>query len=148
MGKNNKGLALITTLLLSVIALLIVSAAYYLLTSGTKISGIQSRYTTALEASKGAADYVINVILDKFDNISSEEAACSSLAECGGYTGNCIDLPKVNYNKLGGFDVCAKALDSKYFPDKDMVIYTVEVRSQNPANTNEKSIIQFIYQVE
>lgn len=145
---NNKGLALITTLLLSVIALLMVGAAYYLLTSGTKISGIQSRYTTALEASKGASDYVINLILDKFDNISSAEGACSTFTECGGYPGDCVDLPAVNYNKLGGFDVCAKVLDSKYFPDKDMVIYTVEVRAQNPVNTDEKSIIQFVYQVE
>lgn len=148
MGKSNNGLALITTLLLSIIALLIVGAAYYLLTSGTKISGIQSRYTTALEAAKGATDYVRSIIFDNFDNISSEEKACSSLAECSGYTGNCIDLPKFHYNKLGGFDICAKALDVKYFPKEDMVIYTVEVRAQNPSNKDEKSIIQFVYQIE
>ncbi|MDK2792708.1 MAG: hypothetical protein PWQ25_1571 [Deferribacteres bacterium] len=148
MKKNKKGMALVTTLILSTIALLIVGTAYYLLSSGTKISGIQSRYTTALEAAKGASDYVINVILDKFDNISDEETTCSSLSECSGYSGNCVNLPAKGYNNLGGFNVCAKVLDSKYFVDEDMMIYTVEVRAVNPSNSNEKSIVQFVYQVE
>jgi len=148
MMKNNKGMALITTIILSAIALLLVGTVYYLLNSGTKISGIQARYTTALEASKGASEYVMNLILDKFDNISSEEISCSSLTECTGYTGNCIDLSAKNYNKLGGFNICAKVLDSKFFPDKDLVIYSVEVRALNPNNNDEKSVIQFVYQVE
>jgi len=146
--KNNKGMALITTIILSVIALLLVGTVYYLLNSGTKISGIQARYTTALEASKGASEYVMNLILDKFDNISTEEISCSSLTECAGYTGNCIDLSAKNYNKLGGFDICAKVLDSKYFPNKNLVIYSIEVRAINPNNNDEKSVIQFVYQVE
>lgn len=53
---NEKGIALMMILILSVIALLIIAAMLYIITSSTQISGMQKRYKTALEAGIGGAE--------------------------------------------------------------------------------------------
>jgi len=60
--SNQKGIALILVLVLSAIALAIMAGLIYMITSGTQISGIQKRYKTALEASKGGADVTFQLI--------------------------------------------------------------------------------------
>jgi len=52
--KGERGIALITTLVLGLIALVIIAALMFILVSGTQISGISKRYTGALEAAKGS----------------------------------------------------------------------------------------------
>lgn len=54
--SNERGIALVMILILSGIALAIMAGLIYMLTSGTQISGMQKRYKTALEASKGGND--------------------------------------------------------------------------------------------
>ena len=53
---SESGIALVLVLVISVIALAIMSALIYMLTSGTQISGMQKRYRTAQEAGLGGAD--------------------------------------------------------------------------------------------
>lgn len=53
--RNEKGIALVMVLLLSVIALAIMAGLIYMLTAGTQISGMQKRYRTAQEAGLGGA---------------------------------------------------------------------------------------------
>ncbi|MHB8057963.1 MAG: hypothetical protein ACYDHC_08725 [Desulfuromonadaceae bacterium] len=57
---NNKGIALVTSLMLTLISLTIVMYLLLMITSGTKVSGANKRYRTALEASYGATNLVIN----------------------------------------------------------------------------------------
>ncbi len=59
---NEKGIALVMVLLLSVIALAIMAGLIYMLTVGTQISGMQKRYKTALEAGVGGADISYELI--------------------------------------------------------------------------------------
>ncbi len=54
--KNEKGIALVMVLVMSAIALAIMAQLIYFVTQGTKISGMEKRYKTALEASIGGAD--------------------------------------------------------------------------------------------
>jgi hypothetical protein len=66
MGYNNeKGIALVTALLLTLIGLAIILAAIYFVTQGTKMSGLQKRYATALEASHGGLEIITQNIIPK-----------------------------------------------------------------------------------
>ena len=51
--KNERGMTLVIVMVLSVVALIIMSALIYMVQSGTEISGMQKRYTTALDAGMG-----------------------------------------------------------------------------------------------
>ncbi len=54
--KNEKGIALVTVLVMSAIALAVMAQLIYFVTQGTRISGMEKRYKTALEAGMGSAD--------------------------------------------------------------------------------------------
>jgi hypothetical protein len=60
---NQKGIALVTALLLTLISLTIVMYLFYMITAGVKLSGANKRYKTALEASYGATDLIIKEII-------------------------------------------------------------------------------------
>ncbi len=53
---NESGLTLVIVMVLSVVALLMMSALIYMVQSGTEISGMQKRYTTAVDAGMGGVD--------------------------------------------------------------------------------------------
>lgn len=63
--KNEEGIALVTALLLTLISLAIILGAIYLVTQGTKMSGLQKRYATALEASHGGVEIITQNIIPK-----------------------------------------------------------------------------------
>jgi hypothetical protein len=63
--NNERGLALMMALILTVIILAAVSALIYLVTQGTAMSGYQKRYQTALEAARGGADLVTKEVIAK-----------------------------------------------------------------------------------
>lgn len=62
---NNKGIALVTALLLTLISLGILMAVVYLITKGTTISGFLTRYSSSLEASYGGVNIMTKEILEK-----------------------------------------------------------------------------------
>jgi hypothetical protein len=53
---NEKGIALVMVLILAAISLAIMTALIYMLAGGTRTSGIQKRYKTALEAGIGGGE--------------------------------------------------------------------------------------------
>ena len=54
--RNQDGVALVTALMLTLISLGIVMALLYMITQGTKFSGLNKRYKTAIEASYGGTE--------------------------------------------------------------------------------------------
>jgi len=70
---NQKGIALVMALVLSVIALTIISALMYFVTQGTSISGFQKRYQTAQEAAQGGVELTAKEIISR--TIGSKDAA-------------------------------------------------------------------------
>ena len=141
--KNEKGIALLTTLVLGFIALAFIGALLYMLTSGTQMSKSGKVYTTALEAAKGGADLVITKII-------------SNQVECGGVpctpcpispNNNCkIDL---DVSQLGNYQLDAYLLSRKSFisAGTNYYLYAIRVIATNP-NANEKAEIEFVYKVE
>lgn len=61
--NNEKGIALITALLFTLLSLGIVMTLLYMITLGTKVTGAEKRYKTALEASYGATELLSKDIL-------------------------------------------------------------------------------------
>ena len=72
--STEKGIALAMVLVLSVIALAIMAGLIYMITSGTQISGLQKRYATSLEAGKGGADIIYQVIAARMDDPAQIES--------------------------------------------------------------------------
>jgi Flp pilus assembly pilin Flp len=61
--NDEKGIALMMALILSLIALAIISALIYFVTQGSMISGFQKRYQTAQEAAKGGVEIITKEII-------------------------------------------------------------------------------------
>jgi len=68
--QDERGIALITSLILSLIAIVLASAIMILVVSSTKQSGIVKRYTSALEAAKGGVE---EFLIDKIGRASCRE---------------------------------------------------------------------------
>jgi Flp pilus assembly pilin Flp len=61
--KNERGVALVTALLLTLIALAMIMTVLYMITWQTKLSGANKRYKSALEASQGGAEIFTKQII-------------------------------------------------------------------------------------
>ncbi len=69
---NQKGIALVTALMLTLLSLTIISVVLYFVTEGTKLSAGNKRYQNALEASYGGADFILKDLLpDAFSKAGS-----------------------------------------------------------------------------
>ncbi len=63
--ENDRGVALIFVLLLSVVALITTAGLLFILGKGGYISGQQKRYNTALEAGRGGVEATLQVVADR-----------------------------------------------------------------------------------
>src|SRR4030043_137911 len=76
---NEKGIALVMILILSAIALAIMAGLIFMITTGTQVSGLQKRYTTAFEAGKGGVDITFQLLAARGDpNIPGFHQTASS----------------------------------------------------------------------
>ena len=70
--RNERGVALVTALLLTLVALAIVMAVLYFVMQGTQLSAAHKRYKTALEASHGGVEvFTKEIIPYVFDNTTT-----------------------------------------------------------------------------
>jgi hypothetical protein len=72
---NNKGIALVMVLILSFISLAIMSGLIYMVTSGTQVSGVEKRYSTALRAGESGIDIVYQIFSKRGNPYTVAEAA-------------------------------------------------------------------------
>ena len=104
---NEKGIALVMVLILSAIALAIMAALVYMLTSGTQISGMQKRYRTALEAGVGGADVTFQLIAARGDPGIPLNNFIITASSVGGY--NCL-TDKLNNSTSAWNGVCSTSV--------------------------------------
>lgn len=64
-GNNNRGVALVTALLMMVISLAIILAALYMITRGTTVSNLTRQYHSEHDAAYGGADFVTKELIPK-----------------------------------------------------------------------------------
>jgi len=74
--KNEDGIALVTSLMLTLISLTVVMALLYMMTQSIQVSGMNKRYKTAIEATYGGAElYAKDVLPFIMRNYSSTTMA-------------------------------------------------------------------------
>jgi len=83
-----KGIALATVLVLTVISLSIVATLVYLVTQGTRFSGFHKRYATALEAGTGGAELIM-MLIHYHGDINTGDFAGLNLKTDSGIFGSC-----------------------------------------------------------
>lgn len=147
---NDKGFALVTTLLLGLVAMTLVSIAFYMALMNTQMSGMEKRYSMELNASKGAADYVMAEL--RADNLT-----CNGGNPCADNTAAApacspeatIDLDSNVCNALGKTVACANItachLNKTTVDETDII--SISVSATNPVS-NEKANVDFVYKVE
>lgn len=59
---NEKGMALVMSLILAVVCLSFSAALIYMITQGTRMSGLEGRYATCLDAARGGLEVMTNII--------------------------------------------------------------------------------------
>ncbi|MDQ7031265.1 MAG: hypothetical protein Q9M37_00895 [Desulfonauticus sp.] len=131
--NNNSGFALISTLILGLIAMGFVAALFLMLNSTAYFSTNQKIYTSALEVSKGVKNYIITKLLNN-DLRCKDHDICSN-----------NDPVDINWD-VPGYEIEA-TLISKYKNIKeDYTIYLFNVKiSKN--NSEDKVDVDFIYRL-
>ncbi len=157
--KSEKGVALVTTLVLGLIALTFIGALLYMLTTESGTSGISRRYSTALEAAKGAADFIMEslkaetLICRSVDN--SVSCKCTQLDDnlhCSSnpnVVANVIDLGS-SFSNLGGYTLASQLLakETSTQGDETIEIYSIRIISTKASgNEPEKAEIDFVYKI-
>jgi hypothetical protein len=114
---NNKGIALITALMLTLITLVIILGILFVISNNTKSSGANKAYRNVTEAAYGGADLVMQDIIPRmmvFNNISTIKGEYSSIGLNFGSSA-CVRT-KLN-NAVSGWGVCSSTLNPKVQPD-------------------------------
>jgi hypothetical protein len=135
---HRKGIALMTAVSLSAIAMVFTGVLLYLATSTAKVTGMQRRYMASLEAAKGVAYYLMKRMDDG--------TFCGSMVDCS-KDNQTISLDST-YKNLGGFNVNATLIKRVQVSlgNQTFELYSVRITaSQN--ETNEHSEVEFIYRV-
>jgi len=159
-GKES-GLALIVTLLLGLIAAGFIGAMMYMLGSGTRISGMEARYTSALQAAKGGASHITQEVTT-FDlrctDGSGETCFCDMLDTTdSGEELKCPDSSsyddsvKVELDAtetLGNYDVTSNLVSYVKNQTINTFIFTFDLTAQSNIGTEERSDIEFVYKVD
>lgn len=136
-GGSRKGIAFITVLILAAVALAFTGIMLYLVTTGTRITGIETRYTSSLEVAKGVSNYLMQLM--------DEDKLCGYYVNCS--TSNApINLD--GYANFGDYTATAVLLRKVDDPKTGASVYAVEVKVFNKNTPSEKAIVDFVYKVE
>ncbi|MBW1975891.1 MAG: hypothetical protein JRI45_10025 [Deltaproteobacteria bacterium] len=167
---NNKGVVLITTLILSIISLLLVAVLMELVLTGAKLSGVIKRYTSALEAAKGGVeDFIADTSFEhkgnpldsdfscKVQNDTTQwPVSCANYDKCSGCSSDDISScpcvvhsnPKDvldNYDwsrSYGSYTVYCKIVDTRGTPES--WLYTIDIVAKGQS-TSELAWITILY---
>ncbi len=156
--KDNRGAALLTTLILGFIALAVIGALLTFMIYGKKTSVVERKYTSALEAAKGASDYIMSSLFraslicqDASGSITCncDELLPYPLLKCPSCSGaSCNQANKVSlgsYSTIGDYNISAQIISKVETPNE--VIYGIRVTAQK-ADSQEKAVIEFVFKLE
>lgn len=111
--KSEKGIALVTALMFTLLSLGIIMMLLHMVTQGTKLAGVQKRYKTAVEASYGAIDLVTKDIVPqmfssyttaaKLPNLASSFSSISMVLP----SSNCLQEKRTKSTAQWDVSICA-----------------------------------------
>ncbi|MEO0228302.1 MAG: hypothetical protein ABIL70_09670 [candidate division WOR-3 bacterium] len=119
MRINDHGIALVTAMILALIAMAIAVATIYMILQSTEVSGIKKRYTTALGASKGAAEGTA-LLISLYGSIPSDMTGITTISNASCFETKLMER-KVNWGSCDtGSTVSNTSYDIKFvFDAKD-----------------------------
>jgi len=133
--KNNEGIALVTSLMLTLISLTIVMAVLYMVTLSVHQSGQLKKYRTALDASYGGSEIMVSdilpVVLQNYSSTSlvgTVEGTFSGVNLAVVTTQKCLQS-KLTKNTSGWSTDCDTSMEPKKSPDMS---FTLQAASGNP----------------
>jgi hypothetical protein len=117
-SPNNKGIALVTALMLTLITLVVIIGVFSLLTQTIQMSAAQKRYRNALEASYGGVEIVTQEIIPKLFSDGKTDDLKDKFTSLAMSFGNskCIDQKLKNTSSAWG-DCTEINLNPKLKPD-------------------------------
>jgi hypothetical protein len=135
--KNEKGIALVTALMFTMISLGIIMMLLYMVTQATKISSANKMYKTALEASYGAVDLITKDIFSQLmksaiptgTSITAIAANYSAINMTFPDSANCLAEKLKKPTSLWSTSVCTattRSIDSTVKPD-----FTINLKAIN-----------------
>lgn len=134
--KNERGIALLTSLLLTLITLAMILVALYMVTSGTKISGLFKSYRTGVEASYGAADLITkDFIPQKITGITLVTLGTYGGRVAYGVTDACFTTKLTSLTATWG--LCSSTLDPTDTPD---ITFTLTAAAGAPYTVDAKIV--------
>jgi len=143
---NNKGIALVMVLILSLISLAIMSGLIYMVTSGTQVSGMAKRYQTALEAGKSGKDIAYQIIGARGNPYSTAEAALFNFSITASTA--CLNTKMNNptyVNGVNNWGVCNMSPDIITEPVPDPATYDMTFQlGNNPTYTVYAKIVDTV----
>ena len=168
--NSQKGMALVTTLLLSLIGLGLALVVFNLVIIGIRTSGTIKRYTTALEAAKGGAEDFISSLSTTSFNITPSDpnwynghnckvdrdtdnwTVVCGVSMCDSDNSKCTSHAKPediinNYDwkkDYGDYRVYVKIINVKGTAD-GYYLYTIDILSKKN-NTSEQAWMSIVYQ--
>ncbi|HTP64359.1 MAG TPA: pilus assembly protein PilX [Geobacteraceae bacterium] len=121
--RNERGIALVTALLLTLITLVIVMALMYYIEMGTKMSGAAKRYKDVRQAGYGGVSLTVNELMPRLENAVLGDSVSVINALKGDYASANLTIPDANCLKLklssstALWGSCSSTLDPKTAPD-------------------------------
>lgn len=151
----NKGFALVTTLLLSFIAMGVILSLHYMLNKGSYISEVSKSYESAKEAARGIAEYVMEEIIleETFDSTGKIVLPiCSGGSNC--VAGSSVDLK--SYSQLGSYNCSATILSAPFEKEQNLgngvtgyySVYSYTVTATDINNPNNRAVIDVVFELE
>lgn len=166
---DEKGFALLTTLMLMVLGFGIVATLLYMITQSTKTTRLGQQYATALDAAKGGADMIINMMENDSCNTDycPDPGLADATVESGG---DCLGAkldPDENATSWSQFcpgqptssdptidpDLTLRLADHQVYvkvvhkmPINGGVLYRINMRARR-SNSEEHAEISFLYRL-
>ena len=143
--SDNKGFALVTSLMLTLISLTVVLSLLYLITQSIQLSGLNKKYKTALEASYGGTEIftkdILPFVMRNYSSASMTTELQANFAAVGLQvvtSQNCLQA-KLTKSTSDWPAACNKSLSPKDSPD---IRYSMQAAAAggNPFNVYSKIV--------
>lgn len=122
--RDESGIALVTALMLTLVSLTVVMSLMYIITSGTKISAANKRYSTVLQSAYGATDLVSkDIIVKVFEGYSTASRLQSEFTTISTFSVNSCINQKVLRNTNKWDSACQiSSFSPKQSPDLSFIL--------------------------
>jgi Tfp pilus assembly protein PilX len=127
--RNERGIALVTALMLTLVSLVLVMALMYFIETGTRVSASAKRYQNVQQAAYGGVSLTVNELIPRLENaiFGNYSSGTNELTTAFASTSLTLPDPACLMEKLSSTSAkwsgaCSKTLDPKSSPDMTFLL--------------------------